>query len=84
MSRQPLRHVAEPDLFAGTNPSQPQGLRYAPAFITPDEERTLIKAFETLPLAPFQFGAFEGKLRIVSFSRDRASAVSAFCFDGSE
>jgi hypothetical protein len=42
------------------------------------------RAVSKLPLAPFQFGAFEGKLRIVSFSRDRASAVSAFCFDGSE
>jgi alkylated DNA repair dioxygenase AlkB len=67
MSRQPLRRVAEPDLFAGNDPPQPHGLRYEPACVTPDEERTLIKAFGTLPLAPFQFGAFEGKRWVASF-----------------
>ena len=59
MPRLPLRHVAEPDLFAGNDPSQPLGLRYEPAAITPDEERTLSNALQSLPLAPFQFGAFE-------------------------
>jgi alkylated DNA repair dioxygenase AlkB len=47
--------------------SGPQGLRYQPAFITADAEQDLISQIRTLPLAPFQFGAFEGKRRVASF-----------------
>jgi alkylated DNA repair dioxygenase AlkB len=45
----------------------PQGLRYVPDFITPALERELVGQITALPLAPFQFGAFEGKRRVVSF-----------------
>ena len=45
----------------------PQGLRYQPDFISPTTERELIARISELPLAPFQFGAFEGKRRVASF-----------------
>ena len=45
----------------------PQGLRYQPDFISPDEEKALIARIRALPLAPFQFGAYEGKRRVASF-----------------
>jgi 2-oxoglutarate-Fe(II)-dependent oxygenase superfamily protein len=58
--------TAEPDLF-GPAAAWPEGLRYQSGFITDEEERGLINAFASLPLAPFQFGAFEGKRRVASF-----------------
>lgn len=45
----------------------PQGLRYQPNFIPAEIERDLIAHIRELPLAPFQFGAFEGKRRVASF-----------------
>ena len=45
-----------------------QGLRYQSDFVSAKEELALIAAFPSLPLAPFQFGAFEGKRRVASFS----------------
>jgi alkylated DNA repair dioxygenase AlkB len=45
----------------------PEGLRDQPDFITGEEERTLVARLKALPLAPFQFGAFEGKRRVASF-----------------
>jgi len=52
-------------LFA-TN-EMPQGFHYQPEFLSDEEERELIATFRTLRLAPFQFGAFEGKRRVASF-----------------
>ena len=46
---------------------KPPGLRYQPDFVSEEEERALIGRFKGLPLAPFQFGAFEGKRRVASF-----------------
>jgi len=57
---------AEADLF-GRVRAWPQGLRYEPGFLSEEEERLLIDAFSSLRLAPFQFGAFEGKRRVASF-----------------
>jgi hypothetical protein len=45
----------------------PQRLRYQPNFISTLEERDLTERIRALPLAPFQFGAFEGKRRVASF-----------------
>jgi alkylated DNA repair dioxygenase AlkB len=45
----------------------PRGLRYQPSFITVESEHDLIAKIRALPLAPFQFGAFEGKRRVASF-----------------
>jgi alkylated DNA repair dioxygenase AlkB len=53
-------------LFLETTPSL-EGLRYQPNFISPAEEQDLIGHIRALPLAPFQFGAFEGKRRVASF-----------------
>jgi alkylated DNA repair dioxygenase AlkB len=45
----------------------PEGLRYQPDFISEDEEKHLIARIRALPLAPVQFGAYEGKRRVASF-----------------
>jgi alkylated DNA repair dioxygenase AlkB len=42
-------------------------LRYQPDFIAADKEAELIGHIRALPLAPFQFGAFEGKRRVFSY-----------------
>jgi alkylated DNA repair dioxygenase AlkB len=47
--------------------AHPAGLRYQPEFTSTDEEQALIARIRALPLAPFQFGAFEGKRRVLSF-----------------
>ena len=53
-------------LFSPTTDS-PEGLRYAPEFVSPAIERELIGEISALPLKPFQFGAYEGKRRVASF-----------------
>jgi alkylated DNA repair dioxygenase AlkB len=45
----------------------PAGLRYYPEIITPSVELDLVERIRGLALAPFQFGAFEGKRRVASF-----------------
>jgi len=45
----------------------PAGLRYYREIITASAEHELIKRIRGLPLAPFQFGAYEGKRRVASF-----------------
>ena len=55
----------------------PQGLRYQPDFISPDEEKALIGRIRALPLAPFQFGAYEGKRRVASFGYDYSAQKEA-------
>jgi alkylated DNA repair dioxygenase AlkB len=51
----------------GSDTAAPAGLRYQAEFISKDEEHELIARIRALPLTPFQFGAFEGKRRVVSF-----------------
>jgi hypothetical protein len=46
---------------------RPEGLHYQPDFIGAKEEAALIGHIRTLPLAPFQFGIYEGKRRVVFF-----------------
>ena len=58
--------AAQLALFADPSPD-PAGLRYQGEFISREDERALIARFAELPLAPFQFGAFEGKRRVASF-----------------
>jgi alkylated DNA repair dioxygenase AlkB len=53
-------------LFGNTIPT-PHGLGYQPDFVSGEEEHDLIARIRALPLAPFQFGAFEGRRRVVSF-----------------
>jgi alkylated DNA repair dioxygenase AlkB len=63
----PRRMGAQLTLFSSDKAGVPQGLRYQPDFISAPEQRDLIERIQTLPLAPFQFGAFEGKRRVASF-----------------
>jgi alkylated DNA repair dioxygenase AlkB len=53
-------------LFAASG-ADPEGLRYQPGFVDASTEAELIARIETLPLQPFQFGAYEGKRRVASF-----------------
>ena len=53
-------------LFSNPSPA-PGGLRYQPDFISKRDERELVARIRSLPLEPFQFGAFEGKRRVASF-----------------
>jgi alkylated DNA repair dioxygenase AlkB len=51
-----------------SNPSvEPEGLRYATEFVSPETEQELIGRIAGLPLQPFQFGQYEGKRRVASF-----------------
>jgi alkylated DNA repair dioxygenase AlkB len=45
----------------------PRGLRYSPDFISSSDEDALVERISGLPLAPFQFGIYEGKRRVVYF-----------------
>ena len=47
--------------------ARPEGLHYQPDFISAQEEAALIGNIGALPLAPFQFGIYEGKRRGVFF-----------------
>jgi DNA oxidative demethylase len=54
------------DLF-GAPGDLPDGMRYAPDLISPDEEQALVAAMPGLPFRPFEFHGFLGKRRTVSF-----------------
>jgi hypothetical protein len=53
---------AQPGLFLGA-----AGAALSADFIAADVEQERIAHIRALPLAPFQFGAFEGKRRVASF-----------------
>jgi alkylated DNA repair dioxygenase AlkB len=57
---------ASPSLF-DTGPVLPEGFRYAPDFLLPDEEREIAGHVEVLPFQAFEFQGFVGKRRVVSF-----------------
>jgi alkylated DNA repair dioxygenase AlkB len=66
--KRPVEPVVSAQLTLFANGSaEPEGLRYQPEFISRDEESDLIAHIRALPLAPFQFGAYEGKRRVASF-----------------
>lgn len=54
------------ELF-GEGSHLPEGFRYAEGFLSPDEERAFISAFQRLPFREFEFRGFLGKRRTVSF-----------------
>jgi alkylated DNA repair dioxygenase AlkB len=54
------------ELFEATL-NLPQGMRYLPELISPDEERALIEKISALPFKEFEFQGFLGKRRTVSF-----------------
>jgi alkylated DNA repair dioxygenase AlkB len=55
-------------LFEDDAPALPEGMRYAEALISAEEEQALAGYIATLPLKPFEFvGGFQGNRRVVSF-----------------
>jgi alkylated DNA repair dioxygenase AlkB len=60
------RAGAQLPLFAEL-PPKPDGLAYWPSVVTVEEERRLVENIGDLPFAPFQFGAFQGNRRAVSY-----------------
>lgn len=58
----------QPSLFdPAPPPDLPEGLRYRPDLIAPDEERDLVAAVEALSFKPFEFHGFTGHRQVVSF-----------------
>jgi len=68
-NRSQLSHLmpASQQSFFEMQTSGPTGLSYAPDFISPEEEATLLAHIRKLPLVPFQFGRYEGKRRVIYF-----------------
>jgi alkylated DNA repair dioxygenase AlkB len=70
-----MADLDQPNLFAGLDDDDspeshdqlPQGFRYQPEVISAEQERDLVRRIETLPLKDFEFGAFTGRRRVVSF-----------------
>lgn len=48
-------------------PVAPDGFRYQPDLVTPEEEADLAQRLETLPFEPFLFRGYEGRRRVISF-----------------
>jgi alkylated DNA repair dioxygenase AlkB len=65
----------QPDLFAAPA-REPQGLDYAPDFLSAAEEAELAGRMDELPFRPFEFQGFLGKRQTVSFGW-------SYRFDGS-
>ena len=59
--------LSEQLAFFAPSAPEPEGLRYATEFVSPETERDLITRIAALPLQPFQFGQYEGKRRVASF-----------------
>jgi alkylated DNA repair dioxygenase AlkB len=53
--------------FFDEAPRLPEGFRYQPDLIGPDDERRLIDQIQTLPFREFEFHGYTGKRRVVSF-----------------
>jgi hypothetical protein len=48
-------------------PELPEGFRYQPEIISPDDERRLLERIRELPLKEFAFHGFTGKRRVISY-----------------
>jgi alkylated DNA repair dioxygenase AlkB len=68
----------------------PEGFRYAPELITPEEEVELLARIGELPFREFEFHGYKGKRRIVSFgwhydfgvrTRRKADDIPRFLLD---
>ena len=62
--------------FLAEAPALPEGFRYQPDLIGPEEERELAGRLSGLPFSEFEFQGFLGKRRVVSFGWQ-------YVFDGS-
>jgi alkylated DNA repair dioxygenase AlkB len=61
-----MKQRDQPGLFGHTS-SLPEGFKYRPEFLSPEEERDLVRRAAALPFESFQFHGFLGKRRVVSF-----------------
>ena len=65
--------ASQMDVFAGADDRTaaredfPDGFRYAPELITPEEEVELLAHIGELPFREFEFHGYKGKRRVVSF-----------------
>jgi alkylated DNA repair dioxygenase AlkB len=67
-ARQQVTRPNQPNLFRDeAEPSTPEGFRYRPDFLSPEEERDLVPQIQALAFEGFQFHGFVGKRRVVSF-----------------
>src|SRR5690242_1750352 len=57
--------MTQTDLFHLTE--LPQGLQYEPDVVSPGDQQQLVRQFEQLPFAPFDFHGFLGNRRVVSY-----------------
>jgi alkylated DNA repair dioxygenase AlkB len=58
----------QPSLFdPAPPPDLPEGLRYRPDLIRPDEEAALVTAFEGLAFKPYEFRGYEAHRQVASF-----------------
>lgn len=62
----PPARTKQIDLFEPAT-ALPEGMRHAPALISPAEEQALVRALAALPFKEFAFHGFLGKRRTVSF-----------------
>jgi hypothetical protein len=67
LARRRAERLSEQFAFFEDFVLEPDGLRYAAEFVSPEAERKLISRIQDLPLEPFEFGQFEGKRRVASF-----------------
>lgn len=58
---------AQQDLFGGTQPALPPGMRLQQAFLSHEEEALLLARIGELPLAPMKYRQYEALRRVVSF-----------------
>jgi len=54
-------------LFTPPAPDLPEGLRYQPDLISPEEEAALLTELAALPFQPFDFGGYLANRQVVSF-----------------
>ena len=58
---------AQETLFSEALPAMPDGFRYQPDFLSPDQERGLIGHLSKLALEPFEFHGYLGNRKVKAF-----------------
>src|SRR5215210_6849922 len=51
----------------GSGPALPDGFKYQPDLVSPDDETSLLERVRELPFRDFQFHGYVGKRRVVSY-----------------
>ena len=62
-----IRAAAQPSLFDAPEPAMPEGFRYQPDLIGPEEETELLGILAKQPFAPFDFNGYLGSRQVLSF-----------------